>query len=200
MKTQLLIFLIILSFITGYTQSDNENLGKNSYLLLDRVDLKLKNDSILNFESVKPLNRKILTERIESLTTNKNISKLSQVDKYNISHFLSENSEWTSTFKSIENNKPFLKHFYKTPSHFYAVNTNEFTLRVEPVLYLQIGHSNDGSGINYQNTRGILLRGNIHKAIGFYSYLTDNQEKDPSFVQDWVVNHTYGSRIRRFLA
>ena len=36
------------------------------------------------------------------------------------------------------------------------------------------------------NTRGVAVRGRINNKIGFYSYITDNQERDPSYVRQWV--------------
>ena len=173
-------------------QSDNLILGSKYYTLFDRLDIKLKHDSIFSFLTVKPFNRRILTERlqyIDSLNkTTPGSSYLTSVDRYNIQHFLTDNSEWTNNY---DNNINISKKrtFYNTPAHLFEVNTKQFTFRVDPLLNLQIGSANDGTGSIYQNTRGVLLRGNIDKRIGFYSYVTDNQEKDPLYVRNYVAAH-----------
>jgi hypothetical protein len=38
----------------------------------------------------------------------------------------------------------------------------------------------------FLNSRGVSLRGRIADKIGFATYLTDNQERDPLYVQQWV--------------
>jgi len=65
--------------------------------------------------------------------------------------------------------------FYKTPTQFFAVNTDNFELRVNPLLNLSVGN-NDGNAL-YQNTRGIKLRGSIDKKIYFYSAIYENQRE-----------------------
>jgi hypothetical protein len=37
-----------------------------------------------------------------------------------------------------------------------------------------------------ENTRGVSLRGRIADKIGFDLYFTDNQKRDPLYVQNWV--------------
>jgi hypothetical protein len=192
MKASILFFTGFFIINISLAQSDNEMPGNKFYRLFDRLDIKLQNDSILGFTTVKPFERKNFTERIEyidSLSKEKSIP-LSYVDRYNIRHFLMDNTEWTNNYKdSFEVSKPLWHHFYQTPAHLFAVNTRKFTLRVEPLLNLQYGHANDGSQNLYQNSRGVLIRGNVDKTIGYYSYFTENQEKDPLYVQDWVTQH-----------
>lgn len=193
-KTVILLFsgLLVTDFL--FAQSDNESLNSKYDLLLNRLDIKLQNDSLLGFTTVKPLSRQAITIRIETLDSLEKTgffpNRFSSVDRYNMRHFLMDNTEWTNNYQdSFQVSKPLLNTFYRIPSHMYAVNTKKFTLRVEPLLNLQYGHANDKIEGLYQNTRGILLRGNINRAIGFYTALTDNQERDPEYVQGWVRQH-----------
>ncbi|MCH5688706.1 hypothetical protein LWM68_33300 [Niabella sp. W65] len=39
-------------------------------------------------------------------------------------------------------------------------------------------------------TPGIAIRGRIANKIGFYTTLTDNQERYPTYVQDWMKERT----------
>jgi hypothetical protein len=190
------VILVAAVLITGalHAQSDNETLNSKYSQLLNRLDIKLQNDSILGFSAVKPYSRHDLTSRLEMLDSLEKAgalhARLSPIDKYHIRNFLMDNSEWTSKYKdSFHVQHPLLKTFYVTPSHFYAVDTKKFTLRVEPLLNLQFGGSNGETKSLYRNSRGILLRGNINKAIGFYTALTDNQERVPDYVQSWVKEH-----------
>lgn len=191
MRILLCICLLTAKLCTG--QSDYLYLNNKAYALLDRLDIKLKNDSLLGFTTVKPYNRKLITERLEYIDSLQQVSHtqtLSRIDKYNIRSFFMNNEEWTKSYSdSFQAKRPLFKSFYKTPAHMFVVNTPEFTMRVEPLLYLQYGHANDGSQYLYQNTRGLLIRGNVGRRLGYYTYVTDNQERDPAFVRDWVSQH-----------
>ncbi|RFS20217.1 hypothetical protein DVR12_21110 [Chitinophaga silvatica] len=172
-------------------QSDNIDLGNKQYNLLDRLDIRTQNDTLLGFTSFKPYSRKKMTERVQWIDSmdQKGLLpfRLTPTDKYNIRQMLSDNWEWSSN--DVYTRKPLLGVFYRRPGAFYAVNVPDFKLTINPVLNLQYGAANDGTGSIYQNTRGIVLRGVIANKVGFYTYLTDNQERDPAYVRDFVTKH-----------
>lgn len=173
-----------------YSQSDRLPLGNKQYDFLDRMDIKLQNDSILSFSNIKPYNRKMYTQRIESLDSlvkeGASPIHLSTVDRYNMNSLLMNNAEWTKDEgASFRRNKPFLKYFFKTDAHLYESYSKDFNIVVDPVLNLQVGSSSKVDNRLFVNTRGVSIRGNINKKIGFYSYLTENQERDPLFVQQY---------------
>ena len=175
-------------------QSDDITLGSKEYIILDRLDILLKNDSILGFNTVKPVKRAVFTKRLEYVDSMDKSGNLpvgfSPVDRTNLHNFLMNNAEWTSNRQdSFPSKKPILKSFYKSPSHLLSVRDKVLSMEIDPVLNLQLGHANDGTGNMYTNTRGILIRGSIDKKIGFYTYLSDNQEKDPLYVRDFVAAH-----------
>ena len=60
------VFLVACIFVvhTLFAQSDNESLGNKFYHFLDRLDIKLKNDSLLGFTTVKPYSKKNIAARI----------------------------------------------------------------------------------------------------------------------------------------
>lgn len=198
MKSKLIVFIGLFLSAKAYTQTDFIPLGNKQHQLLDRLDIKLRNDSVLGFTTIKPYSRKLITERIENLIAFNNDSprialltewdKLSNVDRYNIQNLLMNNAEWTNNYQdSFLNKKPLLKKFYTTPAHFFTASGNDFFLSVDPLLNLQIGNANDNTGRVFVNTRGVLIKGNIDRRIGFYSYLTENQEKDPAYVREYVT-------------
>lgn len=189
---RLLCALLMATPLAGIAQSDNLALNSKDYILMDRLDVKLKHDSTLCFSTVKPFNRKTITERIfyiDSLDKAGALPvQLSAVDRYDIRCFLMENSDLAPEryLDSFQIKHPILNTFYKTAAHMYSVDTKEFTLKADPVLNLQYGNANDGTGATYQNTRGLFLRGDIGKKLGFYTYISDNQERDPLYVRQYV--------------
>lgn len=192
LSVRLSLFAVFI-FVSGsaFSQSDRIPLGNKQYQLLDRLDIKLQNDSIFSFSTVKPYSRKLYTERVEyidSLDKAGLISdELSDVDRYNIRSMLMNNAEWTKPFgDAFRVRQPIWNTFFKTPAHLYETYSNDFSLIIDPVLNLQVGKSSEVSKTLYTNTRGITLRGNIGKKLGFYTYITENQERDPLYVDQYV--------------
>lgn len=192
LRLVLLVFLFLLQF-KALAQSDYINLGNKQYQLLDRLDIRTQHDSLIGFTNVKPLSRKKMTEsawQIDSLDRVGQLPfKLSKVDRYNLRSMLSNNWEWAPEYQGRTVARPLFGVFYKNPGALYVVNVPDFKLTINPVLNLQYGRANDGTGDIFINTRGITLRGNIANKVGFYTILTDNQERDPAYVRDFVKQH-----------
>ncbi|MBX3242817.1 MAG: hypothetical protein KIT80_18220 [Chitinophagaceae bacterium] len=187
------IFCILLSLHIA-AQSDRIPIGNRQNDLLDRLDIKLQNDSVMSFSIIKPYNRKLYTQRVEWLDSMDKAGSLpvtlSKVDRYNINSLLMSNAEWTKDEgAAFRRKKPFLKYFFKTDAHLYESYSKDFTIIVDPVLNLQAGKSSKVENALFVNTRGVSIRGNINKKIGFYSYLTENQERDPLFAQQYTSQH-----------
>lgn len=192
-KLPFTILCVVLS-ATAFTQSDRISLGDKQYQLLDRLDIKLQNDSVLSFSTVKPYNRKMYTERMAYLDSLDQAGELpvelSAVDRHNIQSLLMNNSDWTKDRgESFHTRRPIWNTFFKTPAHLYETHSDDFTLIIDPVLNLQAGKSSEVDQALYVNTRGFTMRGNIGRKLGFYTTLTDNQERDPLFVQQYVTRH-----------
>ena len=189
-KLPFTVLFVTLSAI-AFAQSDRISLGDKQYQLLNRLDIKLQNDSVLSFSTVKPYNRKVYTERIALLDSLDQAgelpAELSSVDRYNIQSLLMNNSDWTKDRgESFRLRKPIWNTFFKTPAHLYETHSDDFTLMIDPVLNLQAGKSSEVDKAIYTNARGITVRGNIGKKLGFYAYITENQERDPLYVDRYV--------------
>ncbi|RBL88509.1 hypothetical protein DF182_18180 [Chitinophaga flava] len=184
---------VILLSLPAMGQSDYISLGNKQYQLLERLDIRTRHDTLLGFTTVKPYDRRKMTERvlyIDSLDKRGVLPfPLSSTDRYNIRRLIMDNWEWAPAYADSFRVKPVFGVFYKTPANLYAVSTSNFKLAIDPLLNLQFGRANDGTGNIYTNTRGIMLRGNIANKVGFYSILTDNQEKDPAYVRDFVAHN-----------
>jgi len=170
-------------FYTVTAQTTYLPQGAKENVLLERLEIKAMTDSVLNFSKTKPFSRKQYIShlgRIDSTLT------LSKVDRYNLYSAMVNNLEWaTGTREAYLSKKPIWKHFYKTPATLYEVNVPDFYLAINPVFQYTVGKENNQDQHLFLNTRGVSLRGRIANKIGFAAYVTDNQERDPLYVQRW---------------
>ncbi|MBA3674580.1 MAG: hypothetical protein H0W75_06425 [Chitinophagaceae bacterium] len=193
---------VFLCPVFAFSQSTYIPLGSKAYDFIDRMEIKLKNNSNINFSSVKPYSRKAIVKEAElfdSLRTpvsnplfggvtqyQENDLKLTRVDEYNLNSLLMNNAEWvTKSNEEFESRRPFLNVFYKTKANMLEVNSKDFFLAINPILNLQYGTSS-GNNTTYLNTRGVTARGLIANRVGFSGTITENQEKGPQFFQDRV--------------
>jgi hypothetical protein len=177
--------------------------GSKDVHFVDRMEIKQQRNTDLNFSSVRPFNRKYIVEQLEFIdsarlgyidsTTHRdkyvewNSQALTDLDEYNLTSFLMNNSEWvTGPKKDFLSKRPLLKTFYKTKPNFLEVKTNNFFLAVNPVFQYMMGVETGYNKPIYLNSKGITARGTIGKKIGFSTYITDNQERGPQFFQQQV--------------
>ena len=172
-------FLIILLSIISHSQTTYLPPGSEENILIERLEIKAQKDTTFNFSKIKPFSREQIIPALERY----NYSTLSKVDQYNLRRALINSQEWSQ--QQIPSKKPFWKVFYKTPGTLYEVHVKDFDLAINPVLQFQFSKENNNSETLFLNTRGIRLRGRIANKIGFESYLADNQERDPLYVQQW---------------
>lgn len=190
------LILTVVLFLSSkiYAQTDYIELYDKQTHFIDRMDIKLRGDSVLQFTTVKPFDRKRITERIEKIDSLDKEGMLTDVltdiDRYNIKSLLTNNSEWTENYyDSFDTRKPILKYFFKNPSHLYSVDKREqYSLVIDPLMNVYFGKA---SGTNtFVNQRGIRIRGQLDRRFGFYLNLNDNQERDPLYVRDYTWAHT----------
>ena len=182
---QTLVRLAILFFpFVAKTQTTYLPLGSKENILIERMEIKAGTDSILNFSKTKPYSRKQFIPhlgRIDSITS------LSKVDEYNRYTAMLNNLEWaTGNRTDYASKRPWGKNFYQTPANLFEVNKEDFFLVINPVLQLVFSKENDNDETVFLNSRGVSIRGRIANKIGFAAYVTDNQERDPLYVQQFV--------------
>ncbi len=184
LTTLLLIFLsLYMDAQTTYLPQDDK-----AYLLMERMEIKSRTDSFFNFSTTKPYSRLHVYSAIRHILSQKS-SLLSPVDNYNARRVLLNNDEYMSPDerKNIASKKPILKNFYKTPANLYEVHVKDFDLIVNPAIQVTVSKENNNTETLYLNSRGASVRGRIANKIGFYTLLTDNQEKDPLYVRQLVT-------------
>jgi hypothetical protein len=182
----ILFFSVFLPFsVIAQTTYLSQDAKEN--VLLERLEIKAKTDSVLNFSKNKPFSRKSVIPVIEKYytadSTQTNNVSLSKVDLYNAQSALMNSAEWTTL--RFPSKKPLGKNFYQTPAHLFEVNKPDFYLTIDPVLQLKIGKEKDVNDVLFLNSRGVVIRGKLANKIGFYTYVTDNQERDPLYVRQW---------------
>lgn len=168
----------------GFAQSANAPLNRDYYHLINRYELKQGAFSNAFHSAVKPYERKDIAAFIDTLQT----GELSSRDRFNLDYLANDNWEWIDSVNNKSRN-PFLKRFYRVKSDFYHVQTEDFDLHVNPVLYLQVGNEQDAEATPYINTRGVELRGIVGGKVGFYSFIGENQAAFPSYVRQWIFEH-----------
>ena len=163
--------------------------GSREYHLLDRLEIKKTDSGGLELFTPRPMLRGSFVRevmRIDSVSRLRGVNEwmeLTDVDYYNIEKLLMNNSdlvpEIASRFKS---KKPFLNRFFLTRNNLYEARTKDFSVVINPVIQQTQSYDLSNSKRAFLNSKGLELRGSLGKKIGFYSYLTDNQEQGPLYV------------------
>lgn len=182
MKYILLLCLCIAISEIGNAQSANVPLNQDYYDILNRFEIQDGKFSQQIHSSVKPYQRIKIAGFLDSLDVN----NFNERDKFNFEYLANDNWEYMNNASPMSR-KPFLTHFYRAKSDFYHVQTENFDLHINPVLNLSVGSESDDEVTNYQNTRGIEIRGMIGNKIGFYSYIGENQAALPSYVREYIA-------------
>jgi hypothetical protein len=172
-------------------QSGYLPLGSKHDQLLERLEIKMQSNPALNVSTAKPFSRRMIAEAGETADSLSRINEisLSSIDRANVQSLLMNNSEWVTGDKSsFASMHPLWNTIYKTKANFFEVNEKDFFLAINPVLQQQQSKEKDNSERVFVNTRGLTLRGMIANRVGFYTYLTENLERTPAFVQERIAD------------
>lgn len=178
----LLLFLVMLIGYCAFTQVDPELLHSQNYQTIERLEIKsgsLKNNIHL---SMKPLQRKDVTDYTLYIDTASNVY-LTEIDYYNIEHLYRDNNDLIPEKFFEESARPLLRHFYKRPGHFFDLHNEDISLHVNPIFYGNLSVGNEVDNVGFINTRGASVRGTIDDKLSFYTILTENQVRYPDFLR-----------------
>lgn len=159
-------------------------LNTDDYHILERLNVKYGKTLPVFYTGIKPYSRKKAAEYAQAVVR-ANIIGNKRFD-YNLSYLYKENSEWLED-TVIKSRRPLWKVIYPEPASLFAVSTNGFILKINPVLHFQLGAQANGGELKFFNTRGAELRGYIKKKLGFYTYFTDNQQRNMHYVQELIA-------------
>ena len=181
-----LLFFVSIFLFTSYAvhpQSVNAPLNKDYYHTIDRYEIKQGMIADQFHTSMKPYRRSDIAGFVQSLRQQE--INPSASDQFNIDYLERDNWEWVAQHTNTSD-KPIFKHFYKVKSDLYHVDTEDFNLHVNPVIYFSGGYETSSDINTYTNTRGVQLRGHVSKKIGFYSFLGENQAVFPAYVRNVI--------------
>jgi hypothetical protein len=184
----ILSFLVLIVFIKITKAQLYIPAGNSIYHWADRMQVKSNNLYQSNFHSsTKPYSYQEVLNLVDSSTN------LTPIDSVTYAYFLQQSFFYVTGNKQ----RPFLKHFYSQNAALYSVETENFKLSINPVLYFSgsMEKAND-TGTSYENnlyinTRGVELQGIIDEKISFYAYAADNQMRVPLQTKLFGL-HTYG--------
>lgn len=177
--------------VAGFTQNVYLPQGDKQTILLERLEIKGQMDSVLNYSKTRPYNRgKYVVNGIKSYLANNGQENLSKVDARNLRSIYLNNTDYLTPEEreQYKSRKPIWKRFYTSPANLYEVHIKDFDLIINPVVQYVLSKESDNDQSLFLNTRGLTLRGNIAKKIGFFAYVTDNQERDPAYVQQFITD------------
>jgi len=169
-------------------------LNHPDYHLMDRLEILSGRVNDQLHLGLRPASRKDMVRFLEQTDSAANAGsgiKLSKIDEYNMAQAISESGEWVADESEVIQSKhPILKTIYKTPTDFLRVNTPEFFAVLNPIIGYEQSWQNNYSGDPiFINRRGAEARGLILKRIGFYTMVTDNQERMPTYADQWKDAH-----------
>src|SRR6478672_1377569 len=207
-QTVVRLFFLLLPF-TALSQSTYLPQGARENILIDRLEILAQTDTVLNYSKTRPFIRRRWIPVIEQYANAGNLvhgageipptldaqtyrlnstgARLSKVDLFNADRSLMNSPEWSD--RKFKSKKAFLKTFYQSPAQFYEVNVKDFDFYVNPVFQYYLGKEKNADEHIFLNARGVSIRGRLANKIGFDAYVTDNQERDPLYVQEQVKEH-----------
>jgi hypothetical protein len=179
-------WLLAMTFYSGSLGAQHTHIrtgGPTDYIL-DRIELKsgqFANDYF--HTTLKSYRRMAVANYVDSLKVDQ--ISLSKADYFNLEYLINDNFEWSKQTSSLSK-KAFLKTLYTRKAAMYSVQIPDFNLVVNPVLLYQVSSDKNSLGENALiNNRGIEIRGNIGKNIGFYTQVSDEILKPYSWVDEY---------------
>ena len=188
MRVRLLIPAMILCMMQGYAQSAFLHRHDESFHIVERYSLLAGRNANELHTAVNPISQKDAVSFLEKYLA-QHSAELSAKEQQEIQDFLAMNSEWTEHgHVTLPSKHPFLKTLYATRNDLLHIEEKDYDLIVNPIIaYQQTVESGTQTQNEFLNTKGIEVRGNIGKRLGFYTRFTDNQERGPLHHQQYVL-------------
>ncbi|MFY0600982.1 MAG: hypothetical protein JXR03_15005 [Cyclobacteriaceae bacterium] len=177
----LFFFLITCCSYALVAQSTDLPLGSRAYTTYDEWDVKSERSF---FTTVKPISRKEMSNISKQVSDTKSITK-----RFDQQYIKIETREYQDSIN--ESRKPVFGRFYGYNSDFVSVNQDGFDFHMNPVFGFRVGKENNSGDLIFQNYRGLEMRGTIDDKVSFYSLLTENQARFPTYVRQ-VTDSTLG--------
>lgn len=191
MKKIFLLVALSIAAINSHAQSGFMKRNADDAFLIDRLDVLSGRLSDSLYTTLQGMPRKDVVQFVEKYLSAHEYS-LTENEKYDLKLILSKNGEWTISGEgAINAKKPIRGQLYEKKPDMLNIHKDEFDLIINPIIYYQqTAEKGNLKEILFVNTKGIEVRGNIGKRIGFYSTFTDNQERGPLNHQNYVAHYS----------
>jgi len=180
--------------VSSFAQSSFLPQGSQFDHFLDRMEILQQTDPELNITTDHPISRRsavriaTIADSLYHFYPYDDIYHITKVDRQALSALLMNNIEWVTGNKdSFVSKRPWLHTFYKDKANFYEVNEKDFFMAINPAIQQTQSYESGNKERVFLNSKGLTLRGMIAGKLGFSAYLTDNQERGPSWFQDRVA-------------
>lgn len=189
-------FLGLSGLIASQLQAQDTYLGPEmpETRLISRIEARVRHLMADGTDASMPVSRRELVNFLSDYEREARVGSipLSRVDEFNINRAIALSGEWfeNSAGESgfVSSRRPILKYFYQKQTDLINVETGDFFLSVNPVLYFQANYEMDRGSFT-RNIRGAEVRARIADRIGLYTMLADNQEKLAGYMRPWVDAH-----------
>jgi hypothetical protein len=186
-KALVLILSFVLAALGLQAQSNYAPLGGLTYDFLDRIEIKSGRFLTDVHTTLKPYQREDIVKSIYGTDTLSTKPSWTKMDEAIMNWLHTDNNDFSGKSDIYNSKKPLFGVFYQNKANFYGYNSDEFTVRVDPVINFGLGNENDSqSGRKFNNTRGIEVRGNISRKLGFYFYAGENQMRPADYVRAYI--------------
>lgn len=180
------IFFLLVTLNVSLAQSVFLPLNTDNYHTIDRFEILSRKLNPSLFTGIKPFSRQSVGEALSWIDTTLNKKQLSKRDIYNLNYLKADNWEWLSANNPdsiYKSKKKMWNLFFERKASVYSIDNKEVNLQISPIFQFSIGNENGSK--TWQNTRGIEIRGNILKKVGFYTMFTENQIVAPSYIREY---------------
>jgi len=186
---RILLLLLLFSFhFASQAQTDYIPIGDPQEAFLNRLDIKFRNNPQLRFTTLKPYDRKRVTEQlwiIDSLDKAGEIPDvLTDIDRKDLHYYLDVNKQWTPSHQGSNTGEKLFEQS-PLPTHLYESYSEKGSFVLDPMLTAQFGKNE--SIKTYQGSIGLTMHGDIADKVGFYGSYTYNSERDPLYLQDYIA-------------
>jgi hypothetical protein len=174
------IFITLLSFhsLAIHAQQVSITNSAEEALATDRLE-------VLQGKLFKQVN--LTTKHVSAFEFfNEEVEIKNSIDSFNYNSLQQKHIESISEEDCKASKKNILKYFYSTHANLWSYRDKTTTLSINPIVYYKQAKELDNSENIFVNTRGAEIKGSIGNKIYFYSQLTDNQERGPNFMSQFV--------------
>lgn len=191
---------LLLPAVAAWGQSAGIPLHSPAYHILDRLDIMSGVQGPIHPE-IKLFSRQDALDYALAVDTSSD--RLNRLDYADLQYLFDDNNDCLSDTGRFcrRNEKGLFKVFYKSPAHFFEVNSKDFRMRVNPIFNFGIGQQQDDPELNFINQRGLEVRGEVDDKVFFYTNVVETQARFADYVTQRIEDFEaipYAGNFKRY--